>query len=108
MNETQMPHIEKDPRRQANRSFETFRDIGSFEQSQLTTKEPYCFNGSVGIRRYRVTVEEIDDPPKVLEARLRKLWREEDNHHHWGPLQAAAAKLGIELKHEEWNSGSGA
>lgn len=81
--------------------FETFRTIGRYEQSNLTRTEPSCFNQSVEIKKYRVTVEEIDEPKEVLEARLRKLWSETKNHHDWQPLQNAAEKLGITLTHED-------
>lgn len=64
-------------------------------------REPSCWNGAVTIRRWRVTVEMVDESPDVLKARLLKLWRETDNHHHWTPLKAAAAKLGYELPHAE-------
>lgn len=80
------------------RSFETFNRPGEWEQQRMESKEPYCFNGSVGIRKYRVTFEEVDEPKDLLVARLRKLWSECDNHHHWWPLRAEAAALGIELQ----------
>lgn len=83
--------------------FETFREFGSWERGRVEQNEPSCFNGKVSIRKYRITVEEVDEPKEVLEARLRKLWRECDNHHHWRPLHAEAEKLGITLTHEERN-----
>ncbi len=83
-------------------TFETFRRFGSWERYRLETKEPSCFNGKVSIRKYRVTVEEVPEPKEVLEARLRKLWVECDNHHHhWSPLQNAAVELGSILSHNE-------
>lgn len=77
--------------------FETFRRMGTYDQMQLCEKEPSCFNGQVNIRKYRVTVETIDESKEVLAERLLKLWRECDNHHHWLPLQTVAKDLGIEL-----------
>jgi len=82
-------------------SFETFRKPGAYAESQLKDSEPSCFNGGVSVRRYRVTFEEIEEPKDALIQRLRKLWAECDNHHHWGPLQAEAAKLGITLSHDD-------
>ena len=52
-----------------------------------------------------MTVEEIEEPKEVLIERLRKLWSECDNHHHWGPLKATAAELGIELDLKEFRTG---
>jgi len=80
---------------------ETFQPVDSWREEQLTKKEPWCFNGWVGIKKYRITIEEIQEPKDVLAARLRKLWRECDNHHHWRPLQGVAKEIGIELTHEK-------
>lgn len=71
---------------------------------QLVThhKEPSCWNSIVSLHRYRVTAEVIEEPIEVLRARMLKLWRECNNHHHWGPLESAAIKLGFELDHKEF------
>ena len=82
-------------------SFETFREIGDYEVGSLTKHEPTCFNCAVDIRKYRVTVELIDEPVEVLRERVKKLWRECDNHHHWQALRVVAANLGIELDRAE-------
>lgn len=79
-------------------SFETFTKIGVFEKSRLQSKEPSCFNGSVSIRKYKVTIEPIEEPNEVLAERIQKLWDECDNHHHWTPLKNAALQIGYELK----------
>ena len=79
-------------------SFDTFRKIGLYEQHNLQNKEPSCFNGNVSIRKYKVTIEPIEEPNEVLAERLQKLWDECDNHHHWTPLKKAAMQIGYELK----------
>jgi hypothetical protein len=84
-----------------SKSFETFRNIGNCAISNLTQKEPSCFNGSVSVVKYRVTVEVIEEPVEVLQERVRKLWRETKNMHHWMPLQNEAKKLGFELDRNE-------
>ena len=81
--------------------FETFRKPGYFAQKDLTQKSPDCFNGEVAIRKYKITFELVDESWEVLIERLRKLWSECDNLHHWNPLQSEAKKLGIELKMED-------
>ena len=65
---------------------------------------PSSFNGEVSIRKYRVTVELLDEPKEVLAERLLGLWRHCDNHHHVDPLRAEARKLGIELPKDESGS----
>jgi hypothetical protein len=77
--------------------FETFREIGSFEQSNITQKEPSSFNGWVRVVKYKVTFEEIEEPIEVYRERLQKLWDECDNMRHWDPIKATAKKYGIEL-----------
>lgn len=77
---------------------ETFRDISGYQIRQLVHDEPSCFNGIVSIKRYRITVEEIEEPAEVLQARVQALWDECDNHHNWQPLKSVAAGLGYELK----------
>lgn len=79
-------------------SFETFRKIGSYEQSNLTSKEPSSFNGWVRIEKYKITVEQIDEPRDVLIERLQKLWDECDNHHQWQPLKNKAEELFYKLE----------
>jgi hypothetical protein len=81
---------------------ETYREPWLRDVAQT---EPSAYNGMVRIRRYRVTVELIEEPVEVLRDRLRKLWREDEkNHHHWAPMRTVAKELGMdpdELKHEE-------
>ena len=80
-------------------SIETFRNPNAYWLRQLKQDEPSAFNGNVEVRKYRVTVELIDEPDDVIRARIQKLWDECDNHHHWQPLKNAAKKYGLELKH---------
>lgn len=79
-------------------SFETFRKIGRYEQSNLQSKDASCFNGAVSIRKYKVTIEPIEESNDILAERLQKLWDECDNNHHWTPLKNAAMQIGYELK----------
>ena len=79
-------------------TFETFREIGSFELRQLTQENPSCFNGMVRVEKYRVTVEKVEEPVEVIRARLQKLWDECENHHHREPLVRAGMKYGLDLQ----------
>lgn len=63
--------------------------------------EPYCFNGMVGFRKWRIVAEEIPEPFSVLSERLLKLWRECNNCHQFGPLRAAAQEIGMELPSDQ-------
>lgn len=79
-------------------SFETFRKVGTYEQSNLLSKEASCFNGNVSIRKYKITIEPIEESNEILAERLQKLWDECDNHHHWTPLKNVAKQIGYELQ----------
>lgn len=75
-------------------TIETFRDIRGWTLDSLVANKPSCYNGYVSVVKYRVTVEVVEEPVEVIHARLEKLWRECNNHHHWGPLEAEAIKYG--------------
>ena len=78
--------------------FETFRKINSYQIDNLISPEPSCYNGFVNIRRYKVTIESIDEPTDVLADRLQKLWDENDNMHNYKPLMEAAKRIGYTFK----------
>ncbi len=84
-----------------NYTIETFQDPRWNVRNLALAKDPSSFNGTVSFRKYRVSVELMDEPKEVLIERIRELWKHCDNHHHWGPLKDAAASLGIELRHED-------
>lgn len=77
---------------------ETFREVGEYEISGMRDAEPSCFNYKVSFRKYRITVELVDEPSEILGARLEKMWIECANHHHWQPLENAAASIGYKFK----------
>lgn len=80
------------------RVIETFRAVGDYEAGNLKQDAPSCFNGIVRVKRYRITIEEIEEPNEVIKARIQQLCDESKNHHDWCPLQIAAHKYGLELK----------
>lgn len=88
---------------------ETFRKIGDYELNgySFNNDKPSCFNGVVSIKRYRVTIEIIEEPVEVYQERLQKLWDESDNHNHWHPLEIAAAEIGYKLKGSPGNQRKG-
>ena len=62
--------------------------------------EPSLIN-YVSIRKYRVTIELIDETDEVIHERIRLLWRRCDNYKHWYPLRAEAARYGLVLDDAE-------
>lgn len=90
------------PKPEFPKSFETFRKFETYHQNDWTSDVPTCLNGWVRVRRYRITVELIEEPIEVIHERLKKLWRESDNYHHHTPLRAEAKKYGLELNAEEY------
>lgn len=78
--------------------FETFRYSPC---DQMRKETPDCFNGRVEVKKFRVIIEPIDEPKEVVFERIKKLWRECDNMHHFGPLRKAAEELGFTLDSRE-------
>lgn len=91
------------PKPEYPKVIETFRDVGNYQIGEWESdNEPTCFNGWVHVRKYRITIEEIDEPVEVIRSRLLKLWHESDNHHHYEPLHAIGLRYGIELANKEF------
>ena len=60
--------------------------------------EPYCWDSEVFIHKYRITIERIEEPIEVLQARLQKLKDESKNMHHRDAIWKKATELNIVLK----------
>lgn len=63
----------------------------------IKRSEPDCYNGFVHVQRYRVTVELIEEPAEVLEARLRELLKTTTRSDAKKEIYAEAKRLGIKL-----------
>lgn len=81
---------------------ESYDAPDAYTMGRFRNTRPSCFNGAVQVRRYRYTAELIDEPVEVIQARLLRLWRNCDNHHHYGPLQREAKKYDFELPSDEF------
>ncbi len=81
-------------------SFETLREIGMYEISNLTQKEPSFFNGWIRIKKYKVTIEEVVEPKEVYEQRIQELWDKCDNPRYHQSIIAVAESIGYELKQD--------
>jgi len=79
-------------------SFETFKKLSSYDISNIKKEEPSSFNGIIEFRKYKVTVEPVDETFEILSSRLQAMWDKCDNFHHWNPLKAAAKSIGYELQ----------
>ena len=77
---------------------ETFRPLMRWGLNDLTQAVPSCWNGEVRVKRWRITVEEIVDPPEVLAERILTMLREETNHRRRTALLSEASRLGIDVK----------
>ena len=77
--------------------FDTFQNFDSHQMRLMQGCRLTCWNGVVSVKKYRITIEEVEEANGVV-ARLQELWDRSDNHHHWYPLQAAAKAIGYELQ----------
>jgi hypothetical protein len=60
--------------------------------------KPSSFNSFVRVEKYKITIEKLKEPKKIICQRLEKLWIEESNHHQYKPLQEMAIKLKYTFK----------
>lgn len=77
-----------------------YHDIRQYVDSPFDA--PWCHNDSVGVRRYRITIELIEETEEVLAERVLSLWRGAANFRQVEPLRAEAAKYGLVLRQEEF------
>jgi hypothetical protein len=85
------------PRDEYPVSFETFKAPSFYALHAMKQDEPSCFNSVVNVRRYRITIERIEEPDEIIRERVQKLWDHGDNHHHWNALRAAGKHVGLDL-----------
>ena len=56
--------------------------------------DPYVFNQRVNVRKYKVTIELLDEPLDVIQQRIVDLWETSSNYHHMGPIKEEAEVYG--------------
>lgn len=76
---------------------EVFGLPNDYVLGQLGRQEPAVWNGEVLVKRYRVTVEEIEEPLPVLKERLEKLLKKRGHISHHAAILAEAKRLGVTL-----------
>lgn len=93
------PKAKEPPAPEFPKVIETFGDpMWMLRDATCSTfQKPDVGNMSVRFRRYRITVEVVDEPVEVLHERLRKLFRETNNWHEREPLERAAKSVGLEF-----------
>ena len=77
---------------------ETFRKIGSYQIGNLKQETPSSLNSVISIKKYKISVEEIEEPIEVYEERIQYLWDKCDNYHHIDAIRTEAKTLGYTLK----------
>lgn len=75
--------------------FETFREVGSYEAHSWTQSEPSAMNRRCRVRKYRVTIELVDEPLEAIQERITQLYIDCDNWHNIGCIVAEAKKYGL-------------
>ena len=86
---------------------ETMRQpwVTSREIQAMVVPAHDAFNGSVHVRKYKVTVEMIDEPIEVIQARIQELWDTCTNSHNWDSLKHMGERYGMTLSHETRKKG---
>lgn len=65
--------------------------------SYLGEQVPTIFNGKVNVKRYRITIQEVEEPNDVLKERLQQLLDKGGHVSNTKAIQEEAKRLGIEL-----------
>lgn len=81
----------------AIKQVECFGQPNDYMLGQLGKKESVVWNGEVLVKRYRITVEEIEEPMSVLKERLEALLHKRGHVSDYASILAEAKRLGIEL-----------
>ncbi len=81
----------------ATKQIEVFGLPNDYLLGQLGKREPTIWNGQVSVKRYRVTVEEIEEPAEVLKERLLALLMQRGHIENANSIRAEAKRLGITL-----------
>jgi hypothetical protein len=76
---------------------EVFGMPSDYQLDMLGSKEANVLNGVVSVRRYRVTVEEIEEPVEVLRERLVQLNGQRLHMDSKAAIERAAVVLGVTL-----------
>lgn len=82
----------------------TYDNLDSELTKAAERVKPSIGNFEVFLRRYRITVELIDEPNDVIQERLRTLWRNTRNHHEREKLATVARKLSFKLDPDEFGA----
>jgi hypothetical protein len=80
------------------RVIETFRYVNEYTVNNLKQYKFDCFNGFCSVRKYRITIELIDEPTEIICQRIQELWDKSFNYHDYEPLKKEAKKYGYEIK----------
>lgn len=83
-------------------SFETFRRIDSWHVINWIKDDPFCLGSYAYVKRYKVLIEEIEEPDEVYRERLKKLWEECDDRQHRRSLKEAAKSMGFVLNKDDY------
>ena len=80
-----------------NIEFETFREIGNYEVSNLKQSNPSSFNGHVRIHKFKVTVELIEESEEVYKERIQHLWDHCESRYQTLAIEQKARELNYTL-----------
>lgn len=65
----------------------------SLDELVRHNQEPNVINGSIYIKKYKITIEEISEPLDILKERLKDLYKKETNWHNKESLDRYSIRL---------------
>jgi hypothetical protein len=76
----------------------TFRNMDDYSLGNLKQQEPSCFNSIIRVIKYKITIEEIQEPKELICERLEKLYVECDDWRNREALDSVAKKYKYNFK----------
>jgi hypothetical protein len=77
---------------------EVFGMPSEYALNSLGKTEPNVWNSKVNVKRYRITVEEIDESKEVIKERLLEMLKQRGHISHPQSIREEAKRLGIDLQ----------
>lgn len=77
---------------------ETFHRPPGYIIADVQQETPSLFNSMLRVRKWRVTIEPIDESDEVIRERLIVLWLNSSSHHDTSILLEAAKGMGLDLR----------
>jgi hypothetical protein len=78
-------------------TFQTFFPVGTHNIRDWTQSKPSSFNALIRVKKYRVTIEEVQEPEDVIIDRLVELYKNADSYRERAAIEDYAEACGFNI-----------